>query len=202
MNFKKYKNALLVIAGASFCLMPLHGMKSKNSTIMDMDIDPEVKVNTETNNQKDRLRKLFGIPKNQNEKTFDWLKKQKKSHKHRLIDQLRLETDLYREIIKHINTNIKNKSYDKRLSLQKYKEVILFSIKKELLPEMVNNIIIVARETQNMQRSDVINLLNSVKNNIQNIPILKNISGKDDIVSLIRDVLDEIDLWGTFIHPK
>jgi len=168
-----------------------------------MDIDPEIKtkVNTGTKSQKTRLRKLSGIETNQNEKTFDWLKKQRKNNKHRIIDQLRKETGLYLRIMQCIDANIKNKPYGKRLSQQKDSDSIVLAI-KECLPEMVNNIVVAARETQNIQKNDVINLLGNVENKIREILILEDISGIDDIVSLVHDVLEEINLWNTIIHQK
>lgn len=168
-----------------------------------MDIDPEIttKVKTGTRNQRSRLRKFSGIEKNQNEKTFDWLKKQRKNHKRRIINQLRMENNLYDKIIQCIDTNIKNKPYGKRLSQQKDSNLIILSI-KECLLEMVNNVVVVACETKNIQKNDVINLLSNVKNNVQEILISEEIEGKDDILLLVHDVLEEIDLWNTIIHPK
>jgi len=202
LNLKKYKNALLVIVGASFCLVPLHGMKNND---MDIDVSEEKFSQTSSNfssstnfvlinvadNFKEkikekatnRIRTLFGYSKNYafHTRTEKWLLKRKNQHKLAFITDSR--KPVQERVADFINKRIKTLAY---VSSKNH----LIQIKEQL----ISLITFLAKKIylENVTKSAAYNkAYSSITNDPNNTFKILNLMQKKQIVNDIMMLVDE-----------
>jgi len=185
LNLKKYKNALLVIVGASFCLAPLHSMKNDN---MDIDVYEKTKEKS-----KNRIQTFLGHTKKYSfhTRTEKFLFKKKNQHKRAFLIDSRepVEEKIAHFLKKRINSFEYINNIDHLQKIEKQLTDLVTFLAKKIFKQ---------NETKIKAYNKALTSITNDKNNTYQLSSL-GYSQKSmvigDIMKLLNEALTKVKKW-------